>query len=100
MVWRLKVPVPSLHIKTLAQRPRQLGGGGRRSGDDRAMAVPKVNAAARRYGPLGSPAGPVPSRMGRARWQQVTAQTRSSSTSDLLGDTRRLLRERFKRDDK
>jgi hypothetical protein len=38
-------------------------------------------------------------KMGRAGWQQMTAQMRSHSVSDLLGDTRRRLRERFKRDD-
>jgi hypothetical protein len=38
-------------------------------------------------------------KMGRAGWQQMTSQMRSHSVTDLLGDTRRRLRERFKRDD-
>ena len=38
-------------------------------------------------------------KMGRAGWQQMTEQMRSHSVNDLLGDTRKRLRERFKRDD-
>jgi len=38
-------------------------------------------------------------KMGRAGWQQVTEQMRSHNFNDVLGDTRRRLRERFKRDD-
>jgi hypothetical protein len=38
-------------------------------------------------------------KMGRAGWQQMTEQMRSHSMNDLLGDTRRRLRERFKRED-
>jgi hypothetical protein len=37
--------------------------------------------------------------MGRAGWQQMTEQMRSRNVQDMLGDTRRRLRERFKRDD-
>jgi hypothetical protein len=37
--------------------------------------------------------------MGRAGWQQMTGQMRSHSLNEMLGDTRRRLRERFKRDD-
>ncbi len=37
-------------------------------------------------------------KMGRAGWQQMTEQMRSHSVNELLGDTRRKLRERFKRD--
>ena len=38
-------------------------------------------------------------KMGRAGWQQMTEQMRSHSVNDVLGDTRRRLRERFKRED-
>jgi Protein of unknown function (DUF3040) len=38
-------------------------------------------------------------KMGRAGWQQMTEQMRSHSMNDVLGDTRRRLRERFKRED-
>jgi hypothetical protein len=38
-------------------------------------------------------------KMGRAGWQQMTEQMRSHSVNDVLGDTRRKLRERFKRED-
>jgi uncharacterized protein (DUF697 family) len=38
-------------------------------------------------------------KMGRAGWQQMTHQMRSHSVNDMLGDTRRRLRERFKRED-
>ncbi len=38
-------------------------------------------------------------KMGRAGWQQMTGQMRSHSVNDFLGDTRRRLRERFKRED-
>ncbi len=38
-------------------------------------------------------------KMGRAGWQQMTEQMRSHSINDVLGDTRRRLRERFKRED-
>jgi hypothetical protein len=38
-------------------------------------------------------------KMGRAGWQQMTEQMRSHNMGDLLGDTRRKLRERFKRND-
>lgn len=38
-------------------------------------------------------------KMGRAGWQQMTEQMRSHNVNDLLGDTRRKLRERFKRND-
>jgi hypothetical protein len=38
-------------------------------------------------------------KMGRAGWQQMTEQMRSHSINDLMGDTRKRLRERFKRDD-
>ncbi len=38
-------------------------------------------------------------KMGRAGWQQMTEQMRAHSVNDLLGDTRRKLRERFKRND-
>jgi hypothetical protein len=37
--------------------------------------------------------------MGRAGWQQMTEQMRAHNMGDLLGDTRRKLRERFKRND-
>jgi hypothetical protein len=37
--------------------------------------------------------------MGRAGWQQMTEQMRAHSMGDLLGDTRRKLRERFKRNE-
>jgi hypothetical protein len=38
-------------------------------------------------------------KMGRAGWQQMTEGMRSHSVSDVLGDTRKRLRERFKRED-
>jgi hypothetical protein len=38
-------------------------------------------------------------KMGRAGWQQMTEQMRAHSVNDLLGDTRRRLRDRFKRDE-
>jgi hypothetical protein len=38
-------------------------------------------------------------KMGRAGWQQMTEQMRSHSVNDVFGDTRRRLRERFKRED-
>ena len=38
-------------------------------------------------------------KMGRAGWQQMTEQMRSHNVNDVLGDTRRRLRERFKRED-
>jgi hypothetical protein len=38
-------------------------------------------------------------KMGRAGWQQMTEQMRAHSMNDLLGDTRKRLRERFKRED-
>jgi hypothetical protein len=38
-------------------------------------------------------------KMGRAGWQQMTEQVRSHSLNDVLGDTRRRFRERFKRDE-
>jgi hypothetical protein len=38
-------------------------------------------------------------KMGRAGWQQMTEQMRHHSVNDLLGDTRRRFRERFKRDE-
>ena len=38
-------------------------------------------------------------KMGRAGWQQMTEPMRSHSVHDVLGDTRRRLRERFKRED-
>jgi hypothetical protein len=38
-------------------------------------------------------------KMGRAGWQQMTQQMKSHSLGDLLGDTRRRLRDRFKRED-
>jgi uncharacterized protein (DUF697 family) len=38
-------------------------------------------------------------KMGRAGWQQMTEQMRAHNVNDLLGDTRRKLRERFKRND-
>ena len=38
-------------------------------------------------------------KMGRAGWQQMTEQMRIRSVNDILGDTRRRLRDRFKRDD-
>jgi hypothetical protein len=37
-------------------------------------------------------------KMGRAGWQQMTEQMRSHNMNDLMNDTRRKLRERFKRD--
>jgi Flp pilus assembly protein TadB len=37
-------------------------------------------------------------KMGRAGWQQMTEQLRAHNVTDMLGDTRRKLRERFKRD--
>jgi hypothetical protein len=38
-------------------------------------------------------------KMGRAGWQQMTQSMRAHSVNDLLGDTRKRLRERFKRDE-
>jgi hypothetical protein len=38
-------------------------------------------------------------KMGRAGWQQMTEQMRSHSVNDLLGDTRKRFRERFKREE-
>ena len=38
-------------------------------------------------------------KMGRAGWQQMTEQMRSHSVNELLGDTRKRFRERFKRDE-
>jgi hypothetical protein len=38
-------------------------------------------------------------KMGRAGWQQMTESMRSHSVHDLLGDTRKRLRDRFKRED-
>lgn len=38
-------------------------------------------------------------KMGRAGWQQMTEQMRARNMGDMLGDTRRKLRERFKRND-
>jgi hypothetical protein len=37
-------------------------------------------------------------KMGRAGWQQVTESVRARGFPDVLGDTRRRLRERFRRD--
>ena len=38
-------------------------------------------------------------KMGRAGWQQMTESMRARSMGDLLGDTRKRLRERFKREE-
>ena len=38
-------------------------------------------------------------KMGRAGWQQMTESMRAHSVHDLLGDTRKRLRDRFKRED-
>src|ERR1700694_4655781 len=38
-------------------------------------------------------------KMGRAGWQQMTESMRARNMGDLLGDTRKRLRERFKREE-
>ena len=38
-------------------------------------------------------------KMGRAGWQQMTESIRARNMGDLFGDTRKRLRERFKRDE-
>ena len=39
-------------------------------------------------------------KMGRAGWQEMTQSVREKGFPDVLGDTRKRLRERFRRDEK